>query len=301
MDFFYDDKDSEKDMYIYRFLVKWSKNRKHPITSTSDINKYSIKYGGYEVTNHNKGTIKDIKNCTKSARAKYPTLSFTIGGQHFAILNHIFVALMYVPNPDPKRYTMINHKDGNTLNCSKENLEWCDAKINNLSKNRRVVKGITRLYQQIDPKTGEVVKEWTTTKDLIADISTTVPSHLNKGTLYRGYLWIRRDMVLEDYLSRHPKTNDNWYKSPFFTDCTVEVNDCGIIRVDGVEKVGQWMESKEIYRVRIKGEDYQVHRIVFETISGIKLEPGDCVIHIQPVTKDDINNEFSNLRLRKGK
>lgn len=37
---------------------------------------------------------------------------------------HRLVAMEFVPNPDPKKFTVVNHKDGNKLNNHKDNLEW---------------------------------------------------------------------------------------------------------------------------------------------------------------------------------
>lgn len=47
------------------------------------------------------------------------------------LLVHRLVALAFIPNPDPKKYPIINHKDENGLNNNVENLEWCDYHYNN--------------------------------------------------------------------------------------------------------------------------------------------------------------------------
>ena len=44
---------------------------------------------------------------------------------------HRLVAEHFIENPDPKKKTFVNHIDGNKLNNSIENLEWCDKKYNN--------------------------------------------------------------------------------------------------------------------------------------------------------------------------
>ena len=44
---------------------------------------------------------------------------------------HRAVALAWVPNPDPSRYTIVNHKDGWSANNSHHNLEWTDYSGNN--------------------------------------------------------------------------------------------------------------------------------------------------------------------------
>ena len=51
------------------------------------------------------------------------------------------------------------------------------------------------------------------------------------------------------------------------------------------------------YRIKINNKNILVHRLVYETISG-KLIPQNMVIdHIIPSSFNDVNNEFSNLKL----
>lgn len=61
---------------------------------------------------------------------------------------HRLIAEHFVPNPDPDNLKYVNHKDGNTLNNSIDNLEWVSASQNALhwiyghgkeSANRRTI------------------------------------------------------------------------------------------------------------------------------------------------------------------
>lgn len=47
------------------------------------------------------------------------------------VSTHRIVAKAYVENPNPEKYTVVNHKDENPLNNHKDNLEWCTVNYNN--------------------------------------------------------------------------------------------------------------------------------------------------------------------------
>ena len=43
---------------------------------------------------------------------------------------HRLVAEHFIPNPDPQKYTQVNHIDGNRYNNAVSNLEWCTPSHN---------------------------------------------------------------------------------------------------------------------------------------------------------------------------
>lgn len=66
---------------------------------------------------------------------------------------HRLVALAWILNPDNK--PNVNHKDGNKLNCHKDNLEWCSQSENmyhcknTLKKNLNIsLSNIIKLYEE---------------------------------------------------------------------------------------------------------------------------------------------------------
>lgn len=80
------------------------------------------------------GTVKSLKN------GKERLLSPTLGkegylqfgcfsnGVRTMFLLHRLVAIHFIPNPEGK--PTVNHKDGNKLNCRKDNLEWSTSSEN---------------------------------------------------------------------------------------------------------------------------------------------------------------------------
>lgn len=57
-------------------------------------------------------------------------------GKSKAFLIHRLVALAWVRNRKPDVYVMVNHRDGNKLNCRWTNLQWCTNSMNILHARR---------------------------------------------------------------------------------------------------------------------------------------------------------------------
>lgn len=79
---------------------------------------------------------------------------------------HRLVALAFVPNPDGKEF--VNHIDEDRTNNHASNLEWVDTEENNAygNRNERIALGVSREIEQIDPRSGHVVKVWPSLKTL---------------------------------------------------------------------------------------------------------------------------------------
>ena len=63
-----------------------------------------------------------------SSSTGYKTLTLKLRNEHKTHSIHRLLAQTFLPNPDNKPY--VNHKDGNKINNSLSNLEWCTEKEN---------------------------------------------------------------------------------------------------------------------------------------------------------------------------
>lgn len=78
----------------------------------------------------------------------YPYVQLNKNGVHFNRTIHRLLAYAYIPNPDGKPY--VNHLDGNKLNNSLDNLEWCTAR-ENTEHAAKVLKVLTQ-YEECNKK-----------------------------------------------------------------------------------------------------------------------------------------------------
>ena len=88
--------------------------------------------GLYKVSNTGKVySVINNKVLTPNIKHGYETVCLYKENKPSYLLVHRLVAFAFIPNPDPIKYTIINHKDENGLNNNVENLEWCDYHYNN--------------------------------------------------------------------------------------------------------------------------------------------------------------------------
>lgn len=80
------------------------------------------------------------KFMTQQLKKGYYCVHLSFNGSNAYRQVHRLVALTYVPNPDPERFNIVNHKDENPLNNHYTNLEWCDVAYNTNfgTRNQRV-------------------------------------------------------------------------------------------------------------------------------------------------------------------
>lgn len=286
MDYYYDDLPDDVWIEIDRkILEKLSPNLLKKLSKFYINRKYETKSLGRKPRKISNKLYK---------RTSYPLVSI----MGIGVKVHRLIALVFIPNPDPDNYHIVNHKDTVKTNFKKENLEWCDAKWNAKRENTGVNNWFEFKFQAIDPNTKVVKEEWfNCSKSSFPELSNFGYKYWNKDKIYKGLIFKKVNISLEKYLSKHPIDPNGWFddKVHVFGN-RLRANICGVLELDGELRVGTLDESSLIYKLSIGNKSYQTHRLLYEIISG-KLLTEDLVIdHIIPVTSEDVNNEFCNLR-----
>lgn len=296
MEYFFDDKPD--DYWIdLEFFFKLEKEKFKKNTNKFFISKnYLLKV----ITDNRIYSPRNL-NLIKQKENSYPRVCFSFsknGSKNSkSIFIHRVIAYMFVPNLNPDNYNIVNHKDNNPCHFYKENLEWCDIKYNNSSKNKIITKtpGDNYIYYQINEK-GETVKIFNGRKEIIEQFPR-YSSYLDNGKYINGFTFKREERTALSYIQKHPIIEGGWFVNKSITTKKVEANLCGVLRIDGKLTVGSRNRSNNYYEITISKQKYSLHRLIYETISG-KSIPSDKVIdHIIPVTEEDTNNEFINLKL----
>ena len=90
-----------------------------------------------------KGTIR---------RNEYHTVYLTYNNKQYNFMVHRLVAQAFCENPN--KYTIVHHKDNNTLNNCAENLEWVTTEYNNQLENRK------KMRERINYQKADMSKNW---------------------------------------------------------------------------------------------------------------------------------------------
>lgn len=85
-------------------------------------------HSGYQVSNLGQIKGKNKKILSGGVKKGYREVILVNNNVRYYKLVHRLVAEVFIPNPENK--PQINHKDGNKLNNSVTNLEWCTASEN---------------------------------------------------------------------------------------------------------------------------------------------------------------------------
>lgn len=278
MDYFFDDKSPSYQINLKAALGFLIGEEKDGYSLTKD---YMIS---------GKGFGKKFKqlNTTIYAKNVYPRVRFL----KTSVSTHRLIAYVFIPNPYPEKYNIVNHKDKIKNNFKKENLEWCDIKWNNSPDNRSEIVSKVRYCRLSDNRifsSKELESEYSINSKKIRDH---IYHSIKTGTLYQNSKWEIIDSNLEDYLSRHPLTNV-WHKHPTLN---VYADECGVLKVDNKITVGSKNENR-YYTITLKGKRYFTHRLIAECFTGKLIDDLLVVDHIIPTNNYDINNSINNLRV----
>lgn len=121
------------------------------------------------------------------------------------ILVHRLVALMFVNNPKPEKYNMVDHIDRNKLNNNVENLRWVNNSINSKNKDKKKPEKYNIILR--NPDTNEIVHTFTKVSDAAHFINRdpkVIRNILNgDSNIKHGYMWEKS--------STTTNTNDGMY------------------------------------------------------------------------------------------
>lgn len=277
MEYFYDDLPDDEWICIDRYFSDLLKTKLDKSYSTYVNKLYFVK--GYA------NQIKKIgKNITGSRQ--YPAIKIF----RKSAFVHRVIAFIFVPNPHPEKYDLVNHKDKSKINFEKENLEWCDAKWNAQKENQKKYLSSARYIRLDDGRvfSGEDLK-----LEYSKSAKTEIARSIRENKKYKGFSWRIVNLTVEDYLSRHP-LQDDWYQHP--TMPNVRANGCGVLEIGGKLSVGSKQPFSGYYIAKVNGKCCVSHRIILECFLGRELNDDEVVDHIIPVTSEDVNNSKENLR-----
>lgn len=142
-----------------------------------EIWKDIIDYEGiYQVSSS--GKVKNLKTnrILKPSNRLYSDVDLSKNGEYHRQAIHRLVALHFIPNPNPKVLTEVNHKDGNKKNNCIENLEWVTTKQNKMHSievlNHHPFGKEARKVLKIDLSNGKVIEEYSSLSDAARGIGT---------------------------------------------------------------------------------------------------------------------------------
>ncbi|NRO92522.1 hypothetical protein IMAU10033_00431 [Lactobacillus helveticus] len=141
-----------------------------------------------------KGKIRKLAK----AHDGYLRVALSKNGKSKTYFVHRLVMNAFCPNPDPKKYTEINHKNEITYDNRLQNLEWCTRTYNNNYGNR-IAKQAKALVNGKKAKPvaqytldGKLVKVWPSTRECGRHgfkHSGVGACCLGKWPTYKGYKW----------------------------------------------------------------------------------------------------------------
>ena len=146
---------------------------------------YELFFKYYDITKE--GVIINLKTNRKYkgtiGNNGYLTFNTKRNNKNYNYLVHRLIAIKYIPNPN--NYPVINHIDGNKLNNSIDNLEWCTQSDNiKHAFNTGLKEGTGKTVLQIDVNTHKIINIFKSAKEAerITGINHSAISGVCRGT-----------------------------------------------------------------------------------------------------------------------
>ena len=165
----------EQAQYVIEKKTRPSQKGIKRINNTEDLEgevwKTITKYPEYKISN--KGRIKyQIRKGKEPYKYKisiggktscgYLDFSLRLNNKKIRITIHRLVAIEFIPNPN--KYTIVNHKDGNKQNNNVENLEWCSSSQNiQHGYDNDLISGKRKIYAL--NKKNEILRQFNSVKE----------------------------------------------------------------------------------------------------------------------------------------
>ncbi len=150
---------------------------------------YKVTYDG-KIISLKRGEEKERK--LLSLRNGYLYVTLYVKGQTYRDTVHRIVARAFIPNP--KNKPVVNHKDGNKLNNSVENLEWNTYKenanhawYNNLTTNYGEKSTLNKYPEELIIKVCEMLMEGLQPKEIseLVELSQTMVSDIRQKKIWK--------------------------------------------------------------------------------------------------------------------
>lgn len=133
----------------------------------------------------------------------YLVVSMQKDGQRITGKVHRLLAQAFLPNPND--FDCVNHKDGNKLNNSLDNLEWCTKAQNNRHAHEVLHKDYTARPVCQSTLDGEIIAMWANTTIAAKSVNITAPCIANccegRAKTAGGYAWSYAGKLFCDFVA----------------------------------------------------------------------------------------------------
>lgn len=246
--------------------------------------------GLYEI--NKKGEVRRVKTkkiLKNNNSASYPRLHLYYKniGKTFRV--HILLAKKFIFNDNPNEKIYVDHIDRNTNNYSLENLRWVTASENNTNRNKGLRKNC--FYIKRKEKNGPIIDK-VPISSIESKVRNNINSSIKKDCRYKGYYWEIVNIDVENRLKELEITEKDlkFVKNKKYPG--IEVSKEGILKTKYGLTLGTLQNN--YYCCTSEGKKLNVHRVIYETFSGIQLTSNDIIDH---VNTNSLDNRFCNLKV----